>query len=109
MERRREGEAPAEPQTTVAHCVSEGMPGFAFWLLSRQCAIVLSTFNRTLLNGSSKHSLAHAAGYDFLLHVNVLDGLQSLAGIAERNGATADLLILTPPVAIDGHVDLRSS
>ena len=56
----------AQPQPTVARCVSEGMLGFAFWLLTSQCALVLSTFNQTLLIDSSKHSLAHAAGYCFL-------------------------------------------
>ena len=47
----------------VARCVSEGMLGFAFWLLTSQCALARSTFNRRLLIDSSKHSLAHAAGY----------------------------------------------
>ena len=55
----------AQPQPTVARCVSEGMLGFAFWLLTSQCALVLRTFDQTRLIDSSKHSLAHAAGYGF--------------------------------------------
>ena len=42
------------------------MLGFAFWLLTSECALVLGTFNQTLLIDSSRHSLAHAAGYCFL-------------------------------------------
>ena len=42
------------------------MLGFGFWLLTSQCALVLSTFNQRRLIDSSRHSLAHAAGYCFL-------------------------------------------
>ena len=42
------------------------MLGFGIYALASQCALVLSTFNQTLLTDSSEHSLAHAAGYGLL-------------------------------------------